>query len=43
MQMLARLALASLLFSTLLSVTGCGYHNDKEKYYLVAVNIQLPY
>jgi ribose transport system substrate-binding protein len=43
MQMLARLALASLFFSTLLSVTGCGYHNDKEKYYLVSVNIQLPY
>src|SRR5215469_493627 len=43
MQMLARLAVASLLFSTLLSVTGCGYHNDKEKYYLISVNIQLPY
>lgn len=43
MQMLARLALGSVLLSTLLSVTGCGYHNDKEKYYLVAVNIQLPY
>jgi len=43
MQMLARLSLGSLLFSTLLALTGCGYHNDKEKYYLVAVNIQLPY
>jgi ribose transport system substrate-binding protein len=43
MQMLARLAVVPLLLSTLLSVTGCGYHNDKEKYYLVAVNIQLPY
>ena len=43
MQMLARLAVSSLLLSTLLSITGCGYHNDKEKYYLIAVNIQLPY
>ena len=43
MRMLAKFTLGSLLISTLLSVTGCGYHNDKEKYYLVAVNIQLPY
>ena len=43
MRMLAKLGLGSLLVSTLLSVSGCGYHNDKEKYYLVAVNIQLPY
>jgi ribose transport system substrate-binding protein len=26
-----------------LSLTGCGYHDDKEKYYLVSANIQLPY
>ncbi len=25
------------------SLTGCGYHDDKEKYYLVSANIQLPY
>ena len=43
MRMLAKFTLGSLLVSTLLSVIGCGYHNDKEKYYLVAVNIQLPY
>ena len=43
MQMLARLALGAFLLSTFLSITGCGYHSDKEKYYLVAVNIQLPY
>src|SRR5689334_20199997 len=43
MQMLTRLVLGVVLLSSLLSLTGCGYHSDKEKYYLVAVNIQLPY
>jgi ribose transport system substrate-binding protein len=35
--------LGFLLFAALLSLTGCGYHNDKEKYYLISANIQLPY
>src|SRR4051794_39040340 len=43
MQTLARLTLICVLLATVSSITGCGYHNDKEKYYLVAVNIQLPY
>jgi ribose transport system substrate-binding protein len=43
MRILVRLISASLLFATMLATTGCGYHDDKEKYYLIAVNIQLPY
>src|SRR4051812_23761551 len=43
MQTLARLTLICVLLATVSSITGCGYHNDKEKYYLVAVNIQLSY
>lgn len=43
MQTLARLIAGFMLLATLLSVTGCGYHNDKEKYYLISANIQLPY
>ena len=35
--------LGFLLLVTLLSITGCGYHGDKEKYYLISANIQLPY
>ena len=43
MQALARLTIVCVLVAAVSSITGCGYHNDKEKYYLVAVNIQLPY
>jgi ribose transport system substrate-binding protein len=34
---------AFILCVAVISVTGCGYHNDKEKYYLISANIQLPY
>ena len=43
MQSLAKLTLASLLVASIASITGCGYHGDKEKYYLISANIQLPY
>ncbi|MBV9147075.1 MAG: substrate-binding domain-containing protein [Acidobacteria bacterium] len=43
MRTLIKLILALLLSSILLALTGCGYHDDKEKYYLVSANIQLPY
>jgi ribose transport system substrate-binding protein len=43
MQTLGRLTVVFLLFATMMSTSGCGYHQDKEKYYLVAVNIKLPY
>ena len=40
---LAKPIVGLLIFAGVLSVTGCGYHNDKEKYYLISANIQLPY
>ena len=43
MKTLIKLTLGFLLLATMLSVTGCGYHDDKEKYYLISANIQLPY
>jgi ribose transport system substrate-binding protein len=43
MQTLSRLILGFLFLGTALSITGCGYHGDKEKYYLISANIQLPY
>ena len=43
MQTLGKPALGFLLFATAISISGCGYHGDKEKYYLISVNIQLPY
>jgi len=43
MQTLSRLILGFLLLGTTLSIAGCGYHGDKEKYYLISANIQLPY
>jgi ribose transport system substrate-binding protein len=43
MRTLAKTILGFFSLATVLTITGCGYHNDKEKYYLVAVNIQLPY
>jgi ribose transport system substrate-binding protein len=43
MRILARLIVGLLLCATIATVTGCGYHDDKEKYYLVSANIQLPY
>jgi ribose transport system substrate-binding protein len=43
MQTHGKLTLGFLLLATTISITGCGYHGDKEKYYLIAVNIQLPY
>ena len=43
MQTLAKLTLGFLLFATMISISGCGYHGDKEKYYLISANIQLPY
>lgn len=43
MRILAKLIVAFLLVATITAITGCGYHDDKEKYYLVAANIQLPY
>jgi len=43
MQTLGKLTLLFLLLATMISLSGCGYHGDKEKYYLVSVNIQLPY
>src|SRR5437868_7967950 len=42
-QTLFKPILGFMLLATMLSVTGCGYHNDKEKYYLISTNIQLPY
>jgi ribose transport system substrate-binding protein len=43
MKTLIKLTVGFLLLATMLSVTGCGYHDDKEKYYLISANIQLPY
>ena len=43
MQALARLTIVCVLVAAVSSITGCGYHNDKEKYYLISTNIQLPY
>jgi ribose transport system substrate-binding protein len=43
MRILTKLILGFLLLATLLAITGCGYHDDKEKYQLVSVNVQLPY
>jgi len=43
MRTLAKTILGFFSLATVLTVTGCGYHNDKEKYYLISVNIQLPY
>jgi len=43
MRTLAKTILGFFSLATVLTIAGCGYHNDKEKYYLVAVNIQLPY
>jgi ribose transport system substrate-binding protein len=43
MQTLAKTISGILLIASLATLTGCGYHNDKEKYYLVSTNIQLPY
>jgi ribose transport system substrate-binding protein len=43
MRILAKFLAAVLLLAIILSVTGCGYHDDKEKYYLISANIQLPY
>ena len=43
MQTLVKLTFGFLLVATALSITGCGYHGDKEKYYLISANIQLPY
>ena len=35
--------LASTVFASLLLSAGCGIHQQVEKYYLIATNIQLPY
>lgn len=43
MRILVRLISLSFLFATMLALTGCGYHQDKEKYYLISVHVQLPY
>jgi ribose transport system substrate-binding protein len=43
MKTLAQLTLGFLLLAAIFATTGCGYHEDKEKYYLIAANIQLPY
>ena len=43
MQTFAKLTLGFLLLATMMSITGCGYHGDKEKYYVISANIQLPY
>lgn len=43
MQTLGKFTFGFLLIATMISITGCGYHADKEKYYLVSANIQLPY
>ena len=43
MQTLGKPTLGFLLLATMICINGCGYHGDKEKYYLIAVNIQLPY
>lgn len=43
MRTLIQFVSGCLLFATMLTITGCGYHDDKEKYYLVAANVQLPY
>lgn len=43
MKTLIKLTLGFLLLATMFSVTGCGYHDDKEKFYLISANIQLPY
>lgn len=43
MQTLGKFTFGFLLLATMISITGCGYHADKEKYYLVSANIQLPY
>lgn len=38
-----RHAIAFTLTAALLCLSGCSYHQDKEKYYLISTNIQLPY
>jgi ribose transport system substrate-binding protein len=43
MQTLGKFTVGLLCLATIISLNGCGYHADKEKYYLIAVNIQLPY
>lgn len=43
MRSLVKTILGFILCSAVICVTGCGYHNDKEKYYLISANIQLPY
>ena len=43
MRILAKLISGFLLLAVLVALTGCGYHDDKEKYYLISANIQLPY
>src|SRR5690242_4277664 len=43
MRSLVKTILGFILCAALVCITGCGYHNDKEKYYLISANIQLPY
>jgi len=43
MQTFAKTISGLFLCAAIASLCGCGYHNDKEKYYLVSTNIQLPY
>ena len=43
MRSLVKTILGFILCAAVVAVTGCGYHNDKEKYYLISANIQLPY